>query len=47
MDNNKNRKKDRQKNAPELRKIEPRDNKDIGLIDGNKIGVHDSKHEKN
>lgn len=32
---------------PERRKIEPRDNKDVGIIDGNKIGVHGSKHEKN
>lgn len=47
MDNNKNRKRDRKKSNPELRKMEPRDNKDVGLIDGNKIGVHDSRHEKN
>jgi hypothetical protein len=47
MDNNKKRKKDREKSNPELRKIEPRDNKDVGIIDGHKIGVHGSKHEKN
>lgn len=47
MDNNKNRQKDRPKSNPEWRKIEPRDNKDVGLTGGNKIGVHDSKHEKN
>lgn len=47
MNNNKNRARDRKKSNPTLRKIEPRDNKDVGMIDGNKIGVHDSKHEKN
>jgi hypothetical protein len=47
LDNNKNRRKDREKSSPELRKMAPRDNKDVGIIDGNKIGVHDSKHEKN
>lgn len=47
MDNNKNRMKDREKSNPELRKMKPRENKDVGIIDGNKIGVHDSKHEKN
>ena len=47
MDNNKNRKRDRGKSNPELRKMEPRDHKDVGIADGNKLGVHDSKHEKN
>lgn len=47
MDNNKNRKKDRKKSYPELRKMEPKDNQDVGIIDGNKIGVHGSKNEKN
>ncbi|SHH84625.1 hypothetical protein SAMN02745823_01163 [Sporobacter termitidis DSM 10068] len=47
MDNNKNRKKDREKSNTELRKMQPRDNKNAGMLDGNKIGVHDSKHEKN
>ena len=47
MDNNKNRKKDRKKSNPDLRKMEPRDNKDAGIYEGNKLGVHDSKHEKN
>ena len=46
MDNNKNRMKDREKSNPELRKMKPRDNSDIGIKDGNKIGVHDGKHEK-
>lgn len=47
MDNNKNRKKDREKSNSDLRKIEPKDNADIGIINGKKIGVHDSRHEKN
>lgn len=46
MDNNKNRKKDREKSNPELRKMEPRDNADLGIIEGDKIGVHGGKHEK-
>lgn len=44
--NNKNRKKDREKSNAELRKMEPRDNADVGMINGNVIGVHESKHEK-
>lgn len=47
MDNNKNRTKDRPKSNPELRKMKPKDNSDVGIIDGQKLGVHDSKHEKN
>jgi hypothetical protein len=47
MDNNKNRMKDRPKNNPELRKMKPKDNANVGIIEGQKIGVHDSKHEKN
>jgi hypothetical protein len=46
MDNNKNRIKDRDKSNPELRKMEPRDNADAGMINGKVIGVHESKHEK-
>lgn len=47
MDNNKNRKKDRKKSNPELRKMEPKDHQDVGIIDGKKIGVHGGKYEKN
>jgi hypothetical protein len=47
MKNNKNRKKDREKSNPELRKMKPVENSDVGMIDGHKIGVHDSGHEKN
>lgn len=47
MKNNKNRKKDREKSNPELRKMRPKENADVGIIDGQKIGVHGSKHEKN
>ena len=46
MDNNKNRMKDREKSNPELRKMDPKNNADIGIINGKKIGVHDGKHEK-
>lgn len=46
MNNNKNRTKDREKSNPELRKMEPRDNADRGMINGKIIGVHESKHEK-
>ncbi|SDN32645.1 hypothetical protein [Acetanaerobacterium elongatum] len=46
MDNNKNRMKDRPKSNPELRKMKPKENADVGIIDGNKVGVHASKREK-
>ena len=46
MNNNKNRIKDREKSNPELRKVEPKDNADVGIVDGHKIGVHDGNHEK-
>ena len=46
MDNNKNRMKDREKSNAELRKMEPRDNADVGIVNGQIIGVHDGKHEK-
>jgi len=46
MDNNKNRMKDREKSNPELRKMDPTENADAGILDGKKIGVHESRHEK-
>lgn len=46
MDNNKNRIKDREKSNTELRKMQPRDHSDVGIIDGKIIGVHEGKHEK-
>jgi len=46
MNNNKNRIKDREKSNPELRKMEPKDNADVGIVDGHKIGVHDGNYEK-
>lgn len=46
MDNNKNRTKDRGKSNNDLRKMEPKDNEDVGMIGSHKIGVHESKHEK-
>lgn len=47
MDNNKNRIKDRGKSNVELRRMNPKENADVGIIAGEKIGVHDGKHEKN
>ncbi|MEA4822662.1 MAG: hypothetical protein VB111_00940 [Clostridiaceae bacterium] len=46
MKNNKNRMKDRPKSNPELRKIQPKNNADVGIVGGRKIGVHESGHEK-
>lgn len=46
MDNNKNRMRDREKSNAELRKIDPKANSDVGIINGQVIGVHESKHEK-
>ncbi|HYE68661.1 MAG TPA: hypothetical protein VEA58_08615 [Anaerovoracaceae bacterium] len=46
MDNNKNRMKDREKSNPELRKMDPTGNADAGILDGKKIGVHESRNEK-
>ncbi|MDD3174006.1 MAG: hypothetical protein PHF63_10240 [Herbinix sp.] len=46
MDNNKNRNKDHEKSNSELRKMEPKDNADVGMKGGSIIGVHESKHEK-
>ena len=36
MDNNKNRMKDRPKSNPELRKMKPKENSDVGIINGKK-----------
>ncbi len=46
MDNNKNRIKDREKSNSELRKMRPKDNADVGIKNGQIIGVHESKHER-
>lgn len=46
MDNNKNRRKDRPKSNPELRRMQPKDNAGAGIDDGHKTGVHESGHEK-
>ncbi len=43
MDNNKNRMKDRPKSKAELRKMEPKENADLGIIDGEKIGSRGNK----
>ncbi len=46
MNNNKNRIRDTEKSNAELRKMKPKDNADVGIINGQKVGVHESKHEK-
>lgn len=46
MDNNKNRMKDREKSNTELRKMDPKNNADVGVADGQLLGVHEGKHEK-
>ena len=46
MDNNKNRHKDREKSNPELRKMKPKENADVGIVNGQIIGVHEGKHER-
>lgn len=46
MNNNKNRLKDREKSNPELRKINPKENEDLGIVSGEKLNIHDGKHEK-
>ena len=46
MDNNKNRRNDREKSNAELRKMEPKSNADVGIANGNIMGLHDGKHEK-
>ena len=43
MHNNKNRMKDRPKSNPTLRKMDPTDNADKGIVDGAKMGVHGKK----
>lgn len=46
MKNNKNRMRDREKSNSELRKMEPKDNADVGIINGQIIGVHEGGNEK-
>ncbi|HQQ89716.1 MAG TPA: hypothetical protein PLU82_05805 [Oscillospiraceae bacterium] len=41
MDNNKNRMKDRPKSDPELRKMKPKENADVGIIEGRKTDQYD------
>ena len=46
MDNNKNRMRDRGKSKSELRKMEPRDNADVGRKNGFGPKKHDGGNEK-
>ena len=43
MDNNKNRLRDRDVSNAELRKMEPKDNADVGIKNGEKVGYRESK----
>ncbi|MFA7550346.1 MAG: hypothetical protein WCZ68_06365 [Sedimentibacter sp.] len=37
---------EREKSNSELRKMEPKDNSDVGIVDGKILGIHDGGHEK-
>ena len=43
MDNNKNRLKERAVSNAKLRKMEPKDNADVGIKNGKKVGYRESK----
>lgn len=45
MDNNKNIMKDRPKSNAERRKMNPKGNSDLGIIDGKKIGAPPHKEK--
>ena len=45
MKNNKNRLRDREVSNAELRKMEPKDNADVGIKNGQKVGYRESKME--
>ena len=45
LDNNKNRMHDRPKSNAERRKMEPKDNSDLGVIDEKKIGAPPHKEK--
>ena len=46
MNNNKNRIRDREKSNAELRKMDPKDNADVGIENGKILGLHNGKNEK-
>ena len=46
MKNNKNRMRDRDKSNSELRKMNPKENADVGIVNGKHTGTHKSNHEK-
>lgn len=45
MDDNKNRLKDRPKSNAKLRKMDPKNNSDLGIIDGKKLGAPPRKEK--
>lgn len=46
MKNNKNRMRDRDKSNPDLREMQPKDNANLGIINGKHTGTHTTGHEK-
>ena len=46
MKNNKNRMRDRDKSNAELRKMNPKENADVGIVSGKPTGTQVSRHEK-
>jgi len=46
VNHNKNRVKDRPKSDSTLRKMKPKENSDLGIINGIKTGLHSSFHER-
>jgi hypothetical protein len=46
MKNNKSRMRDRDKSNAELRKMNPKENANVGIVDGKHTGTHTSRHEK-
>ena len=46
MKNNKNRMRDREKTNADLRKMNPKENADKGIVNGKHLGTHDGGHEK-
>lgn len=45
MDNNKNRMKENNKSNAEIRKMHPKDDSDLGIINGKKIGAPPHKEK--
>jgi hypothetical protein len=46
VNNNKNRMRDREKSNADLRRIDPKNNAEVGIVEGQIVGVHEGKNEK-